>query len=191
LALFLSAASVCIACAEPEQIKHSPTSGPANVEAIINDAVARLWKQTDKHWHEGEYRHIVNLARVIVHARPDMMDAYLTGGWLLWSMDEDDQAVELYELGLKANPESYVIYDELGFYYFNRKKDYTRAIPYYEKAVTFKECQPFTIHMLAHSYERTKQTDKALKAWERAAAIPENQIGKMNLERFKRKMNQN
>ena len=44
--------------------------------------------------------------------------------------------------------------------------------------------------MLAHAYERTKQLDKALKVWERAAAIPGDQPAKVNLERVRRLMKQ-
>ena len=163
-------------------------NGPEKVEALVDEAVMELWDQADAHWHKGEYNHIINLCRVVAAARPNMVDAYSNAGWLLWSMDRDEEAVKLYEQGLKANPDSYAMYDELGLYFFNRKKDYPRAITYYEKAVACKDVQPFTIHMLAHAYERTKQMDKALKTWERAAAIPNNPPAKVNLERVRRLM---
>jgi tetratricopeptide (TPR) repeat protein len=193
-ALVLSAALwmvlSCSAGASAPQEKSAPKGGLENVEAILDETVAQLWKQTDEHWHEGEYVHIVNICKVVAAARPNMMEAYANAGWLLWSMDRDEEAVALYEQGLKANPDSYSMYDELGFYYYNRKKDYPRAIPYYEKAVAFKDCASFTLHMLAHAYERTKQMDKALKMWERAAAIPNNTPAKVNLARVKRLMKQ-
>jgi tetratricopeptide (TPR) repeat protein len=190
LSIFFCLALAGATAAQSRTPKSAAVSPSSKVEAIVNEAVINLWKHVDHHWHEGEYRHIVNLCKVIATARPDAVEAYSNAGWLLWSMDADDEALALYEQGLKANPSIYEMYDELGFYYFNRKRDYARAIPYYEKALQFKDCKPFTIHMLAHAYERTKQMDKALKAWERAAAIPDNATGRTNLERFKRKMKQ-
>lgn len=162
----------------------------STAEAIIDEAALELAEQTDPHWHLGEYRHVINMYRVVVAARPNYTEGYINAGWLLWSLNRDDEAVALYEQGLKANPDTYGMYDELGFYYYNRKKDYKRAIPYYEKAVSFKDCRPFTIHMLAHAYERTKQLDKALKMWERAASMPDNQPAKVNLERVRKLMKQ-
>jgi tetratricopeptide (TPR) repeat protein len=191
LSIVLLIGIVGSAASQASKAKNPQTSDLSQVEAIIDEAVTRLWKQSDKHWHEGEYRHIVNIFRVITMARPDSMEAYTNAGWLLWSMNEDDEAVALYEQGLKANPDSYAMYDELGFYYFNRKRDYPRSISYYEKALTFKDCQPFALHMLAHAYEKTHQLDKALKTWERAAEMPDNAPARANLERIKRKMKQN
>src|SRR4051794_34863896 len=90
--------------------KPATPGGPQTVENILDDAVMALSHQVDEHWHEGEYNHIINIYRVVAAARPNMMDAYTNSGWLLWSMDRDDEAVALYEQGLKANPESYHMY---------------------------------------------------------------------------------
>src|SRR5258708_7042806 len=84
------------AAADNKQDKSAPVSGEAKVEALIDEVVLDLWHQTDEHWHEGEYNHIVNLCRVVAAARPNMMDAYANAGWLLWSMDKDEDAVAFY-----------------------------------------------------------------------------------------------
>lgn len=160
------------AAAAPPQSKAAQKTSQEKVEAILDEAVLDLWHQADEHWHQGEYNHIINICRVVAASRPNMMDAYANAGWLLWSMNRDEEAVAFYEQGLKANQDSYGMYDELGFYFFHRKKDYPRAIGYYERAVTFKDVQPFTLHMLANAYERTHQFAKAEKVWARAAAIP-------------------
>jgi tetratricopeptide (TPR) repeat protein len=192
LALASAIAPASAQATKPGQAKPAVQGARAEAEqaeSIIDDVVKRLWVQADRHWHEGEYNHIVNLYRVSAASRPNLVDAYSNAGYLLWSMNRDDEAVAFYEQGLKSNPETYHLFDELGFYYYNRKKDYPRAITYYEKAIMCKDCEPFTLHMLAHAYERTRQPDKALKIWERAAAITDNpalDVAKNNVARLRK-----
>jgi tetratricopeptide (TPR) repeat protein len=166
---------------------HSALAGEKRADAINDAVLSNLAEITDMHWHKGEYNHIINLYRMVIAGRPDHLDAYANAGWMLWSMNRDAEAVALYEQGLKANPNTPYMYDELGYYYYNRKKDYARAIRYYEKAVTFDDCPDFSYRMLAHSYERNKQLDKALAAWQRTVKkFPNNQPAKNNLNRIKR-----
>jgi tetratricopeptide (TPR) repeat protein len=190
--LALSAAFSAVLCGPllAAQGKSAPKSGPDKVEAILDEIANRLWTQADRHWHQGEYNHIINMHRVTIATRPGTTEAYANSGYLLWSMGRDAEAIALYDEGIKANPKSYSIYDEMGFYYFNRKKDYPRAISYYERAIACDDLQPFTLHMLAHAYERTKQVDKALKTWERAAGFPKNpavEVAKNHVARLRKK----
>jgi tetratricopeptide (TPR) repeat protein len=166
----------------------TPSRGAA--EAIIDDVIEKLWVQADAHWHKGEYNHLINLNKIIVSGHPDNLDAYANMGWLLWSMDRDEEAVAIYKQGIRANPNTFYMYDELGYYYFLRKKDYKQAIVYYEQAVRFPDCPAPTVNMLAHAYEKTNQLDKSLKTWQRAAKIPGNAPAKSNLEHVKRLIQQ-
>ena len=173
--------------ADNQAAKAEAAQSSAIADAVINDLV----KYADLHWHKGEYSHIVNLDKMIVAAQPDNVDTFANAGWLLWSMNRDAEAVALYEQGLKANPNSYYMYDELGYYYFNRKKDYAKAIHYYEQAATRPDVSPETLHLLAHSYERTGKLKLCLETWDRARKMPgqTNAAAKVNYERVKRKMN--
>src|SRR5689334_2742863 len=58
---------------------------PDKIEGIVDEAVENLMNQMDRHWHRGEYRHVINICKVMSAARPDMTDAYINAGWLLWS----------------------------------------------------------------------------------------------------------
>ncbi|MEP6755499.1 MAG: hypothetical protein ABJA67_08370 [Chthonomonadales bacterium] len=144
----------------------------------------------DAHWHKGEYAHMVNLLKSVVTARPTDLDSYANAGWLLWSMDRDDEAIALYDQGLKANPNTSYMYDELGNYYYQRKKNYIKALSYYEGAAQKKDVATLTLHMLAHTYEKLNQLDTALKVWERCASIPGDAAAKTNLARVKIKISQ-
>jgi pentatricopeptide repeat protein len=156
----------------------------------LDDISDKLVVVADAHWHKGEYNHIVNLTRIILAARPDLVDLYANAGWLLWSMDRDDEAIALYKQGVQANPNQYYMYDELGQYYLTRKKDYPTAVSYYEKAVKFADVRPQTWNALARAYEKSGQMEKAYTAWQKAATYPNNIAAKPNLERVRRLIKQ-
>ncbi len=174
--------------AQPGHTASNAVSSAQAADAIVDDVVGGLWRLTDAHFHKGEYNHIINLSRMIIAARPDLLDAYANAAWLLWSMDRDDEAVALYKQGLKANPSTSYMYDELGTYYLMRKKDYRQAIHYYEEARRFKDYHPFMLHSLAHAYEKAGDLPKALAVWQEAARDPKDAAAKVNIQRLKRVM---
>ncbi len=172
------------------QSKGATPSNEARVELMLDEIVNKLVVAYDAHWHKGEYNHNINIAKMIIAARPDFVDFYANSGWLLWSMNRDDEAVALYEKGIKANPNTYYMYDELAQYYFIRKKDYATAAKHYERAVKFKDAKPQSWNALARCYEKTGQLEKALAAWEKAVTYKDNPAAKPNLDRVRNKLKQ-
>ena len=170
------------------QGKSAVSGGKAEAEEIVDTVVDRLWELTDVHWHKGEYNHIVNLCKMVVAADPSQVDAFGNAGWLLWSMNRDAEAIAVYEAGLKANPNSFYMYDELGFYYYNRKKNYPAAIKYLERASQFPDSRMNTLHTLAHAYEKSGNLESCAKTWERAAKDPGDAAARTNLARVRKKM---
>lgn len=152
--------------------------------AILVDVLGKLDDQADAHFHKGEYNHIVNLDRIIVQGDPRRADTYASAAWLLWSTDRNDEAIEFLKQGLKAVPDSYYMYDELGGHYYYRLKDPRSALPYYEKATSFP-CPWATWHGLAHCYEKTNQWNRAASAWERATRYQNNPAAARNLQRVR------
>lgn len=182
----VAALLLCLTPALGQKSAAPRIQGPAMADAVTESVIDRLWNLTDRHYHEGEYNHIVHLCKVVYAGDPGHMEAYSNAGYLLWSMGRDAEAVAVYEEGIAANPNSFFMYDELGLYYANRKKDYQRALTYYEKAAEFKDAPIPTLHMLAHCYARTNQPEKELAIWRRAAKIPGNAVAKRNVERLER-----
>ena len=166
------------------------TAASDKAEAIADGTMTLINAFVDAHWHKGEYNHIINLYRMIVAAHPDEMDAYANAGWLLWSLGRDADAVAIYKQGMRANPTSSFMYDELGQYYY-RKKDYPQALGYYESAAKYKDVQPYTLHFLAHCYEKTGAMDKCLKIWERAAKNTNDANAQRHRDRVRALMSQN
>jgi tetratricopeptide (TPR) repeat protein len=174
-------------------VKPGKASEPATQEqvanAILADTLSKLDAQTDVHFHEGEYDHIINLYRIIVEGDPKNMSAYENAAYLLWSTDRNPQAIEFLKQGIKNNPDIYYMYDELGNHYWLRNKDPKNAITYLRQAVQHT-CPPTTWHSLANCYEKLGLLEQAVKAWERAAKYPNNSIAKIRLQRAKSELDQ-
>lgn len=162
-------------------------SDQGDADAILADSLRQFYSQTDAHYHEGEYRYIVNIAHVVVQGDPHNLEAYANTAWLLWSSDRNPEAIAFLEQGLAANPDNFYIYDELGAHYLAHMHDPVRALPYYQKAVTFK-CPYSTWHGLALCYERTQQWDKALKAWESASVFPDDLLAPARIQRLRARL---
>lgn len=164
-----------------------------HVEAIVDDCLRQLYVVSDRHWHKGEYSHLVNVNRMVIAGRPTFIEPYVNAGWLLWSMDRDAEAVALYDAGIAANPNSYALYNEKGFYLITRKKDWKNGLPLLEKAASLPDCAKIVMHTLAHAYERNGQLNKALEAWNKAAADPDNPgraAARVNRDRVRRLIEQ-
>ncbi|HZP81181.1 MAG TPA: tetratricopeptide repeat protein [Chthonomonadaceae bacterium] len=159
-----------------------PMTSEAVADSIVADALAMVWNQTDAHFHQGEYNHIINLSRIVAQGDPKNVDAYANSAWLLWSMGRSDEAVDILKQGLASNKDTFYFYDELGQHYLNQRKDPKTALTYYEEAVKFK-CPYYTWHNLAHCYEKTNQWDKAVRAWESATQYVDDQLAPVRLRR--------
>ncbi len=159
-----------------------PASAQETADAIVADSLGRLFDQTDEHFHQGEYNHVVALDRIVAQGDPHNVETYANSAWLLWSTDRNDEAIATLKQGIKANPDTYYMYDELGSHYLMRLHDPVSAAPLYEKAVTFP-CPYTTWHNLAHCYEKTKQWDKVVTAWEGAAQYGNDSLAQPRLAR--------
>lgn len=150
-----------------------PASAQETADSIIADSLDNLFEQNDEHFHHGEYNHVVNLNRIVVEGDPHRVEAYSNSAWLLWSSARNDEAVATLKSGIKANPNSFYMYDELGNHYMLNLKDPTSALPYYEQAVRFSAPTFTTWQNLARCYEKSNQWDKAVEAWRKASAYPQ------------------
>lgn len=162
--------------------------GSGLADAITASAVNRLWATTDRHWHEGEYNHIIHLCKIVTAGDPEHVEAYSNAGWLLWSMDRDDEAAAIYEDGVKNNRKTYYMYHEAAYFYTQRKKDWKKALIYLEPMAKCKDVTMPGMHMLAHAYEKTGQPLKALEIWKRAAEDTENGAARHNLNRLQKQL---
>ncbi|GIV19910.1 MAG: hypothetical protein KatS3mg023_1661 [Armatimonadota bacterium] len=156
--------SVCFVSAQA-QPQPLPAEVQKRVDTILEGVLDRWIVQMDRWWHDGQHEHLINMTYFAITLDPHHIDLYQNAGWLLWSSDRDDEAVAMYQRGLRNNPNAYDMYYELGQYYYLRKRDYAQAKEYLEKAVQFP-CEWFVWNTLGHTYARLGEREKAVQTWQ-------------------------
>ncbi len=127
-------------------------------------------KMSDYYFHKGNYPEMLYHAKEMVKIDPKDVETWSSIGYYYWSMGIDNKnraqefnakALKYYTDGIKANTDTYYLYDEVGKFYFNLK-DYSSAIEYFEIAITKKDCKNIPYHILAICYEAKNDPVKAL-----------------------------
>ena len=94
------------------------------------------YKNMEGHTHNSPSR-AMPLYRLMTWIEPTFEEGWRTGGAVL-GMGADagraDQAIAFLTEGLTANPQSLMILNQLGFTWAVRKRDFPRAIVYFERA---------------------------------------------------------
>lgn len=156
-----------------------PEAVQRRLNAVFNEVVDRWIVQIDRWWHDGQHEYVINMTYFAIPLDPHNVSLYENAGWLLWSSNRDDEAVALYERGLRYNTDRYDMYYELGQYYYMRKKDYVKARQYLEEAIKYP-CEWFVWNTLGHVYARLGEREKALQTWQellrRFPMMPANQL---------------
>lgn len=168
--------------AAPSVVK-APSS-PAQVDAIVDAAVDKLWAQTDEYWHDGDYPRIIALDRIITQADPQFVESYSTGGWLMESTGKTRDAEAFYQESARNNPQKSYAWHSLGMFYFNTVKDYGAAARAFETGTRQRDAEINDWKMLAHTYEKMQKVDKAAMTWRTIKARwPNGPAVDVNLQR--------
>jgi tetratricopeptide (TPR) repeat protein len=122
-----------------------------------------LWIGLDVYWHEGRWDDCLRLLRDIIVIDPHFVEAYTSAAWMLWSSDRDQEAIAVYEKGVKANPDDPDLYFEYGFYYRNRGQ-LGKAIDLLRKAAE-KGATRGQRHLLPNTLQEAGRTQEALDEW--------------------------
>jgi tetratricopeptide (TPR) repeat protein len=90
------------------------------------------------HLHDQDLQLLWPLLDITTTLDPNLLPAYRTGSSFLSDAPprgagEPDLAVKLLERGIKANPEQWRLYQDLGNVYYFDKKDYLKASQAFEK----------------------------------------------------------
>jgi len=148
----------------PEQAR--PISA-AEAEKRVADTrevlIDLLWVGTEPYWHSGRWEECARLCRQVIEVDGSFVEAYTSLGWLLWSHDQDQEAIKVYQQGIAANPESWQARHDFGMYYFGRRK-YEEAAGQFRHSVALGAPIP-EAHMLPLSLEKAGQKQEALKEW--------------------------
>lgn len=169
----------------------------ASYPDIKQGVVDLLYLGIERLWHQGEYDRIFDLFRIITTVKPDDVEAWSLGGWVLintvapkYTGEEKNGIVEygvdFIRQGIAKNPESARLYYEVAWFFYNRG-GMDKALEYLEKAEEFGYDFK-TGHLKAHIYMKKGIKDAAIREWEKIRErFPEN---KRIAERFIKELEQ-
>ena len=152
------------------------------------DAVAMLWTVNqafvDEYFHTGEWEKAVVVNERLISLRPHDIDPYSNAAWLLWSTDQVERAMALYQRMLAANPDNPEGYYIIGHYFFFTRRDYAAALPYLENSIKHGATPPQN-HLYGHCLAKLDRTADALAFWRQLLAdYPDNGVAKNEIEKL-------
>jgi tetratricopeptide (TPR) repeat protein len=175
--------------AQPRVHAQPSAKPPAQVDAILDDVVDRLWTRGDWYWHEGRYEERVALDRLVIRMEPRFAEAYGTAGWLLESLGRDQEALALYRQAVAAVPDRWETHEDLGMFHYQHK-EYEAAAAAFKQATQQPGAPAYSWKMLAHSYERIGDLERSVAAWEEAGRVaPDDGAVAVNLRRVRARLN--
>jgi len=190
VAIALLCCSASAYAAEPGEEPLAPISAAEAQERLTESRdflTDLLWMRTEHYWHAGQWNEAIRLCRQIVQIDPHFIEAYNGGAWVLWNLDQDEQAIEVYRAGIAANPKRYEIYHDFGMYYYQRKK-YDEAAEQFRKSVE-NDAPMYNQHMLPNSLERAGHPEEALAEWEALARrFPDDPIAPRHIAALRKQL---
>ena len=98
-------------------------------------------------------------------------DSYVEQGLQAINNKEIDKAIGLFEKAVELNPENYIALTALGGAYSDFKKDYTKGVDYFKKAINLKDDFDMAHFGLGIVYGRMGSKEEAKKEFERTIQV--------------------
>jgi hypothetical protein len=138
-------------------------------------AASMLWMKMEELWDSGRgtWLACLNVMRTVTLLDPHWLEPWKILGWHLaynLYVETKDPVLQAKYLrmgldalkeGVSWNPNTYELYFELAWTYFDKVRDYEEATKWFEAAIQFPHPE-FIERMIAHSYERLPDLDRAL-----------------------------
>lgn len=163
------------------------------VDEIWSYADARVARQVDSWFEEGDFPRVVQLLRQQWAYSPNDYEVATNLGWMLENMNLDSQALAVYSeyrIYNPKDPDSRLPEASL----YNKRKQYAKIIevlaPVVESAKKgVSQPHPNVFRLLARAYEREKMPEKAVAIWEKQLEFfPGDLPAQANIRRVKEKM---
>lgn len=145
----------------------------ASIAGLREMVAGILWVQSDEFFHTGQFDAILPVIRLVTWLNPKQLEVFSTGSWHIGYNFTDEQnrsdrryiplALRLLQEGIANNPDTYEMYHDMGWMYYNKIDDnYPEAVKYFEIANTKPDILPALRGILAGAYQRNGQPQKAL-----------------------------
>lgn len=168
---------------------HAQEADPARVDAIWNAVAARIERQNDQWFKDGEFPRIVQSLKFELEIFPEDYDIVTNLGWMLENIEEWSDALAIYVRYRRLRPnDPEAVYPEAEFYY--KRKAYEKVPPLLEPSLKFEE-KPHanTYRVLAHAYERMNLFADAVRVWKLFLKVqPNDGPAQVNLKKVEAKM---
>jgi tetratricopeptide (TPR) repeat protein len=145
-----------------------------------------------KHKHrEMDYQLLYPLLDITTQLDPQLIVAYRFGATFLAQQPpngagEPDKAIELIERGIRANPNEWRLYYELGFVQSMEKQDYVAAAQAFERGSKVPGAYPFMKVVAAAMAQHGGDRETARLLWQTTYDTTEDAMVKLNAERHLR-----
>lgn len=159
----------------------------SKVEQVWEEGANILGVEADWWWHKGNYEQAIRCHEAAILLDPTYAEGYSIVAWLHWSRDRDDEAVEALERGLKAAPNDYRSYYNMGSYYY-RVRDYKKAEGYLKKSVDLGG-DIIIRRMYAQVLGKLEKNEESYKQWQEIVRLnPNDETAVIQLEKAKTKL---
>jgi tetratricopeptide (TPR) repeat protein len=164
--------------AKPQVKKKTPAQ-------IKQEKLDALWKQSDKAFHDGDYKTAIGFHRQIVALDPSDVESYSVAAWLIWSLGDGRAATEHLFKGVKANPKSAAAWNALGENY-DLQQHPRPAMKSYAQALKLSPAKANTELLrrrLAHAARRAGDLPTSIATWQSLVRDYPSEVNKRNLKR--------
>ena len=135
-----------------------------------------LWVRADGFFDSGNYDAILPIIRICTILDPHNIDIYATGMWHIgYNFTDEDQhsdrryipiALALGKEGVENNPNTYELYFENGWMWFNKiQDDPWQAVKWFKEAASKPDILPAREDLLANAYFENGQIMKGLDTY--------------------------
>lgn len=139
-----------------------------------------LWLQAEHVWHGGSWWALVPLLDSITKLDPNFLMAWRVYGWhCAYNLHAESltiadrrywlqKGLDVLEQGAEANPNSWEVYFELGWTYYDRAREHYRAYEYLMRADQQKGAPSYVARMTYRPFEHMLDFERLFPALEYA-----------------------
>jgi tetratricopeptide (TPR) repeat protein len=139
---------------------------------ILNNVFDKLGEQADDWFHRGDYKRSIQAFKMRIAYDPSDLQSYFLAAWLLWSSGDDAAAQEMYQSSVRAAPDSYEPYMEIGMHWSNRRDDRKAALWLFHACNRGAPVAAWKT--LSHSYRRLGLLQDAIRIMREAKTMDPN-----------------